>query len=188
MKAQVKLYRSIIGVALVTALILLVPCVAMQFTDEVNWSATDFIIMGAILFTTGFLYKLITMSSANVAYRVATGLALGAMLFMIWANLGVGLIGSGPNLGNLMYIGVLVVGIIGTILSHLSPAGMERAMYATALAVLLVAAIALLANMHQYPGSSVAEILGVSGLFAMLFTLSGLLFRYAGKERGAART
>lgn len=37
-------------VALVTGLLLLVPLVAMQFTDEVRWNLADFVVAGALLF------------------------------------------------------------------------------------------------------------------------------------------
>ncbi len=66
---------------------------------------------------------------------------------------------------------------------------MARALFATAFAQMLVAVIALIAGMHQYPGSSVSEILSVNGFFAALFVGSALLFREAargGPERGAA--
>ena len=35
----------------IAALILLLPLVAMQFTDEVAWDETDFAVMGAMLFS-----------------------------------------------------------------------------------------------------------------------------------------
>lgn len=113
--------------------------------------------------------------------RAAVVLAIGSTLFMIWANLSVGLIGGGPNPGNLMYIGVVAVVIIGALFSGFTSSGLERAMYATVLAFVLVVIIALFANMHEYPSSSVIEIIGVNAFFAAPFFLAGLLFRYAGK-------
>lgn len=185
MEKQSKFKKSILWVAVATVIILLVPLVAMQFTNEVDWSVSDFIIMGALIFGTGCAYVLISRFSTNLIYKTAIGLAIVATFLMIWANLGVGLIGSGPHLGNLMYIGVVAVVIIGIILSGFSPVGMERAMYATAIALMLLAGIALLANMHQYPGSSVAEIIGVNGFFAILYIISGLLFRNASQMQSA---
>jgi len=42
----------------------------------------------------------------------------------------------------LMYIGVLAVGIIGALIARFQPHGMARALFATALAQMLVAVIA----------------------------------------------
>lgn len=178
MEKQVKFYQSIPAVALGTVFLLMVPLVAMQFTNEVNWSLGDFIIAGALLFGTGTLFVLVLRAPENIVYKSAMALAIGTTFFMIWANLAVGLIGSGPNLGNLMYIGVLVVLIIGIYLSRFQPVGLERAMFATALALLVLAAIALLAGMHKYPQSSIIEIVGVNFFFATPYIVSGLLFRY----------
>lgn len=183
MEKQRKIYQSILGIVLVTLLLLLIPLVAMQFTDEVVWTASDFIIAGVILFSTGVAYVMITRARGHIVFRAATGFALGITLFMVWANLAVGLIGAGPHAGNLMYIGVLAVTIIGVILSRLSPTGMEHAMYATAFALVLVAVIALIANMQEYPGSSVMEIVLVNGFFIVLFLIAGLLFRYAAHKQ-----
>lgn len=183
MEKQQKFSRSILRVAVVVGFILLVPLVAMQFTDEVNWSVGDFIVMGALLFGIGFLYILATRYVTDSAYKIAIGFALGSTLFMIWANLAVGLIGAGPNTGNLMYLGVIAVGIIGIFFSRFTVRGMERTMYAVVVAVVLVAVIALFANMQQYPGSSVKEIVGVNAFFAILFAISGLLFRYVALEQ-----
>lgn len=178
MKYKTPFSQSVLRVAGVTVLILLVPFVAMQFTTEVNWSVGDFIVMGALLFSIGFSYVLATRYASTIVFKIAMGFALVSMLLMIWANLAVGLIGSGPNLDNLMYLGVVAVGIIGTILSRFTAGGMERTMYAMAIALMLLAIIALLANMQRYSDSSVAEIVGVNGFFAILFSVAGLLFRY----------
>jgi len=182
MKNEKTFSQSIFRVALVTVLILLVPLVAMQFTTEVNWSVFDFILMGALLFSIGFSYVLATRYVANFVYKIAIAFALGSTFLLIWANLAVGLIGGGPNAGNLMYMGVVAVGIIGTILSRFTPRGIERTMYAMAFALVLVAAIALLTNMDQYPGSSVKDIIMVNGFFATLFAVAGLLFRFVALE------
>lgn len=178
MEKQVKFYLSIPGVALGTLLLLMVPLVAMQFTDEVNWSVFDFIVMGALLFGTGVVFVLAMRVAKQIVYRVAMGLAIGTTFLMIWANLAVGLIGSGPNLGNLLYIGVVAVLIIGIYFSRFKSLGLERTMFATALALIVVAMVALLTNMHNDPGSSVTEIIGVNVFFATPYIVSGLLFRY----------
>jgi|SRR5688572_21086457 len=179
MKKQGNFSHSVIGVVLVTVLILMIPLVAMQFTDEVKWGLADFIIMGALIFSTGMGFILITRSSPNIAYKIAAALTFATAFLMVWANLAVGLIGSGPNPGNLMYMAVPAVAIVGTFLSNFNPNGMERTMYVTTFILVLVTLIAFFANMDEYPSSSAKDILTVSGFFAMLFMVSGLIFRLA---------
>jgi hypothetical protein len=170
--------QAIVNAAIFTAIILTIPLVAMQYTDEVNWTFSDFLIMAVLLMTTATCFALIIGMRENAIYRVAFSLALATTFFMVWANLAVGLIAGGPNVGNLMYAGVLAVAVTGSLLSHFRSAGMERAMYATAGALVLHTVVALLAGMGQYPGSSVMEIIGVNGFFTALFAASGLLFRF----------
>jgi len=130
---QKSLSQSILWVALITALLLCIPLVAMLFTDEVNWSVVDFIIMGILIFSTGFSYVLLTRLSSNIIYRAAVALAIGSTFLLIWVNLAVGLIGSGPNAANLMYIGIVAIVIIGTFLSRFTMKRMERVMFTAAI-------------------------------------------------------
>ena len=187
MKSGQKLSKSILPVALVTVLILMVPLVAMQFTNEVNWSAFDFFGMGALLFGTGMLIAVAIRSGTHIAYRAGMLIAIGATFLMIWANLAVGLIGAGPHAGNLMYAGVIWVIILGIYFSRFKPAGMERTMFATAGSLILLLGIALLAGMQNYPGSSVGEIIGVNLFFATPYAVAGLIFRYVRLEQNSTK-
>jgi hypothetical protein len=176
-------YRSAVRLALATAFILLVPLVAMQITDEVAWNLTDFAFAGVLLFGTGMSYELVARRAGNFAYRFAVGVALATAFILIWANLAVGLIGSEEEPANLMYVGVLAVGVIGALIARLQSRGMDRALFVTALAQALVTVIALVFRMHQYPGSSVFEILGVNGFFVALWIGSAWLFRLAARKQ-----
>jgi hypothetical protein len=178
MKKQISISQSVFWVALVTAIMLFIPLLAMQFTNEVNWSVSDFVIMGILIFATGFSYVLLIRSSSNIIHRAAVALAIGSTFLLIWANLAVGLIGSGPNAANLMYAGIVAIVIIGTFLSRFTAKGMEHVMFTAAATLILFAIIQLLAKMYQYPGSSAVEIIAVNGFFATLFAVAGLLFRY----------
>jgi hypothetical protein len=182
MEKQKQFFLTIPAVALGTVLLLLVPLVAMQFTPEVNWSVSDFILMGALIFGTGVLVMLALRSREQMAYRAGLIIMIGASFLMIWANLAVGLIGSGPNPGNLMYAGVIAVLLMGIYLSKFKAAGMERTMFATALALIMLTGIALLMNMQAYAGSSVLDIVGINIFFATPFIIAGLLFRYAAQQ------
>ena len=88
------LARDIGMVLLGTALILLVPLVAMQLTAEVNWSLFDFVLMGALIATTGLMFVLVARNVPNSGYRMLAGIALALALLLIWAELAVGVFGS----------------------------------------------------------------------------------------------
>ena len=170
--------RSIVNVGLATVGLLLIPLVAVQFTDEVAWGAGDFVIAGALLFGAGVTYRQVASKRANTAYRVAAGIAVAAALVLVWMNLAVGLIGSEDNPANLMYVGVLAVGIVGALIARLRPPGMARAMFAAAGVQALVGMIALIGGLGQ-PGSGPLEIVLLNGFFVALFAGSGWLFRHA---------
>ena len=184
-KKKTKFYLSLSFVAVATLALLAVPLLAMQFTDDVNWRVSDFIMMGSLIFCTGSLLVVALRLGAHIAYRAGMIMAIGASFLMIWVNLAVGLISSGPNAGNLMYGGVTVILIAGIYLSKFKPAGIERAMFATAFSVLLVGVIALLMNMQNLPESSTLQIIGVSLFFTLPYIVAGLLFRFVDQSQAA---
>jgi hypothetical protein len=181
MKTDRTAYRRAARVVLVAAFILMLPLVAMQVTDQVRWGLADFAVAGALLVGTGLLYELAARKAGNVVYQAAVGVALAAALLLIWLNLAVGLIGTEGDRANLMYVGVLAVGIIGAAIARFQPHGMARALFATALAQALVALIALSFELG-FPESGPLEILALNGFFVALFVGSALLFRYAARE------
>ncbi len=82
-----------------SAFLLLIPLIAMQFTDEVNWSAFDFLLMGILLTGTGLVCELILRNVTKTGFRIAmTAAALGSFL-LIWMELAVGIFGT-PFAGN----------------------------------------------------------------------------------------
>lgn len=179
MNADQNLYKPIAGLALVTTILLSIPFIAMQFTDEVVWTLIDFAVMGTLIFGTGLTYILITWKSGDKAYRFAIAFALAAAFFLIWSNLAVGIISSEANPINLLYFVVIAIGIVGAFLSRFHAKGMVLTMFAVAFAQALVAAIALIGGYYPSPPSSVIEIISVNGFFILLFLVSALLFRYA---------
>lgn len=182
-------YRFVVGLALATALILLIPLLAMQVTDEVVWTLADFVFAGVLIFGTGLMYVLVARKAGNIVYRAAVGVALVAAFLLVWANGAVGIIGSEDNPANLIYGGVLAIGIIGVIIARFRPHGMARALFATALAQALVPFISLI--IWKPPITPVEAFLGVlgvlalNGFFVALFVGSAFLFRYAARETPA---
>ena len=173
--------------AVAALLLLLLPLLAMQVTDEVAWNLADFVVAGALLFGAGLTFELVARRMDSIAYRAAVGIAVVTALLLVWVNLAVGIIGNEGNPANLMYVGALAAGLIVALIARFQPRGMVRASFVTALALMLVAGIALLCGLGS-PESGPIEIAALNGFFAALFVASALLFRKAargGPERGA---
>ena len=102
MKTGNTAYKAAIRLAIATGIILLLPLIAMQYTDEVVWDLADFVVAGVLLFGTGLAYELMARKGGTVAYRAAVGIALATVFLLVWVNGAVGIIGSENNDANLM--------------------------------------------------------------------------------------
>lgn len=86
--------KRLISILSAIAILLLIPFIAMQFTDEVNWTGFDFVVMGSLLTGTGLLCELIMRKVKTVKNRLLLcGMAL-FVFFLIWAELAVGIFGT----------------------------------------------------------------------------------------------
>ena len=83
--------NSSLRIVLGTGLILLIPFIAMQFTDEVNWGLGDFVVMGALLLAVGFLYEFVSKKVTRPRHRLFLALALTFLFLLVWADLAVGI-------------------------------------------------------------------------------------------------
>lgn len=86
--------QNIIRSMLAAQLVLLIPLIAMQFSDEWDWKLPDFIIIGILLAGVGYAYQLIVTGSKNNLRQVAIGIVLAAAMVLIWIELAVGPFGS----------------------------------------------------------------------------------------------
>ena len=86
--------KRLIGIVLTVALLLLIPLIAMQFTDEVNWTLLDFVVMGVLLLGTGLMCELVMRKVNKIEHRIAICVALLAALLLTWAELAVGVFGT----------------------------------------------------------------------------------------------
>jgi hypothetical protein len=181
--------RRLLGRAapwIIAALLLLMPMVAMQFTDEMNWDETDFLVFGAMLLGACGAYELAIRMTGNTAYRAAVGVAVVAAFILIWMNLAVGIIGSEDNPANLMYAGVLAVAVLGGLIVRFEPHRTAHVLVATALAQALVGVIALSAGLGSTGANWPRVIVVLTGFFSALWLLSAWLFRKAAREPASA--
>ena len=81
--------KRLIGILLAICVLLLIPVVA-QFP----WSRFDFIVAGVLLLGTGLAFELVMRTVKKFQYRLAICVGILLMLFVVWAELAVGLIGT----------------------------------------------------------------------------------------------
>jgi hypothetical protein len=162
----------------IAAALLLLPLIAMRFTPEVNWTAEDFIVWGIMLGTVGGLFELAVRISPLPSYRAGFGLALLGAFLVTWANLAVGIVGSENNPANQLFFAALLVGIVGAGITRLRASGMVKAMTATAVALWIAFAIAVMGPTDEPWVRHSVEFAGTS-IFALLFVGSALLFHRA---------
>jgi hypothetical protein len=73
------------------ALVMLTPVVAMRFTEEVNWTTTDFVFAGVLLIGGGALIELVAWRVRNPVIRIGFALCVVAVVALIWAEAAVGI-------------------------------------------------------------------------------------------------
>ena len=67
---------------------------AMQFTNEVNWTISDFLVMGILLFSTVFTIDFVLKKVKTLKSRLIVIFAIVILLVLVWAELAVGIVGS----------------------------------------------------------------------------------------------
>lgn len=86
--------KRLTGILLTVAFLLLIPFVAMQFTQEVKWTLLDFVVMGALLLGTGLMCELVLRNVTKTKYRIAICGAIMVAFLLIWVELAVGIFGT----------------------------------------------------------------------------------------------
>jgi hypothetical protein len=150
-------------------ILLLLPLLAMQVTDEVAWDAFDFVVAAALFGIVCGGIDLASRSGHGAAFAAAAASALLGGLLIVWANLAVGIVGNEEDTLNLLFFGVVVLGLALAALSRFRQPGLSRAMTATAAAQVGAAALAFILS-----GESDAI---YAAIMAAPFLLSAWFFR-----------
>ncbi|TAF66672.1 MAG: hypothetical protein EAZ55_05590 [Cytophagales bacterium] len=86
--------KRLLGILFSVVVLLCIPFVAMQFTQEVAWSSFDFLVAFCLLSFTGLSFEFI-MRNTKTTYQKVLLTALLLMAFLlIWIELAVGIFGS----------------------------------------------------------------------------------------------
>lgn len=91
---MVNLNKRIKGILIFVLFILLIPFIAMQFTNAVKWTLSDFIIAGILIIGTAFLLDLVIRKVNKKRNQVIYYVVIIAILLLIWTELAVGIIGT----------------------------------------------------------------------------------------------
>jgi hypothetical protein len=117
------------------------------------------------------------------AYLGASTVGLGSAFILCWSVPALGLIGEEGDPADRMYLGVLAVGLLGSLIARFRPRGMARALAAMAGAQSLVTFIALGMGKQDDPVTSLHELVGLNLFFIALYLVAAGLFRRASRQR-----
>lgn len=86
------LLKLLVGVGCATGMLLLIPLVAMQFTDEVSWTPGDFIVAAGLLFGAGAAIAAGIARRRKPVYRLVIVALVALGLAVVWVELAVGVL------------------------------------------------------------------------------------------------
>ena len=85
---------KVIKRALSPLLLLFIPLFGNFFSNQVNWSLFDFIVMGLLLVLTGLSIHFILEKVRNKTLRIVLIIFVLIIILMVWAELAIGVFGS----------------------------------------------------------------------------------------------
>lgn len=152
--------------------ILVFPALAMQFTTEVNWTASDFVFAAILLGFVGTVIELAARFARPGKARIGYMLAGLTAFFTFWSNAAVGIIGDEDSVNVFFFLMVMAAMVAGMIVRF--RAGAMR-WIATALAIgqYVMGIVAL----NVMPGHSVEW--GILTFFAGLWLAAAWCFHSA---------
>jgi hypothetical protein len=160
------------------ALLLSVPFVAMRFTSEVNWTASDFVVMGTLLSVACGIIELTSRLGTNIAYKLGVIFAVGGGFLIVWANLAVG---HEHTPYDYPFYLALLIGLVGSAIARLRPRGMMAAMLATATALIIALRLAMVHEAGAEGGNLLVTAVA-SAAIASPFLIAAWLFRKAARK------
>jgi hypothetical protein len=150
----------------------LLPAIAMPMTEEVNWTAGDFAFAAVLLFGSAGIVELAMRASSSLAFRAGALFAIGASFLNIWVNAAVGMVGSEGNAYNLLFLGVIVIGLAGAAAARFRARGLAIAMAVAGAAQILIGAGGI--SSDQLGGT-------IAAAFGGLWLISAILFHMAAR-------
>ncbi|RAR74285.1 hypothetical protein [Flavobacterium aciduliphilum] len=86
--------KKIVIISLSVFVLLLVPLLAMWFTDELDWDGFDFLVAGIVLFLIGIGIDFLLSKVKSMKKKLLLGIILFLVVFLIWVELAIGVFGT----------------------------------------------------------------------------------------------
>lgn len=172
----------IVGWVLIAGL-LLAPAIAMQVTDEVRWTTSDFVFAAIVLIGAGGLAELALRASRDGSYRIGAGLAVLASVLLVWINGAVGIIGSEDHPANLLYLAVIAAVFVGAVASRFRAGGLSITLACAAALQVLIGTVAVLRGWGAGSEAWPRPVIVLSLVFALIWLAAAGLFRRAARIR-----
>ena len=91
--------KRIILLTLSALLLLSVPLITMQFSEDINWNLSDFLVAAVLLFGAIFSLEIVLKYFKKNPQRIILVAIVLILLILIWMELAVGIFGT-PLAGN----------------------------------------------------------------------------------------
>ncbi|WP_265569379.1 hypothetical protein [Sphingomicrobium nitratireducens] len=155
------------------ALLLLVPLVGMQVSDEVNWTLSDFAIAAVLLGGTAHLFDRMLRVDDRWSAIIGAIVGLFGWFTLLWANLAVGVVGEPDTPGSLAFFGLLGAVLVGAVASRFRADRMRLVMALAALGVVVLGVI--FAAQEEY-------MIRIAAMWTLLFAASAAAYHHAARD------
>lgn len=155
--------------------LLLLPAIAMRFTREVNWTASDFVFAFVLLFSLGLGVELAMRIGRGAPQRLGMMAGTGGASLTVWVTGAVGIIGSENEALNFGFVLLVFAAILASVLVWFRPHAMRWIAGALALGQYGLGVAAL----WEMPGHRVEW--GALTFFALIWGFSALCFHRAAR-------
>ncbi|MDO9367781.1 MAG: hypothetical protein Q7T68_04360 [Sphingopyxis sp.] len=142
--------------------LLMLPALAMQMTDEVNWGVGDFVFAAILLGFVGTMVEMAARFAQPGAPRIGYIIAGFTAFFTFWSNAAVGIVGDEDSVNNLFFLMVLGA-IVAAMVVRFRPGAMRWIAVSLAVGQYVVGIAAL----NMMPGHAVEW--GSLTIFALLW-------------------
>ena len=163
------------------AVLLCLPAIVMSFFPDagVNWTGSDFVVMGVMLTLACVAVEIGARMADNLPYLAGLVFAVGTGFVTVWVNLAVGMILSEDNPENLVFLGVLALAIVGSLAVRLRARGMVKVMLCTGALQALIGITVFASGLDEpYTASLITA-------FALPWWLSAGLFHWSASTGGS---